>query len=166
MVDITSACSAVTLASRSAMSAKSRIERRRSDAACESNAVRKRLATAAMSPAMRPACAVSWPTSGRVAPGHRPPPAADASVSCWRTLGSSGGWSCEISVAAHSPNSDADAATTAGRGGSATSSYTRRSASTQLPEASRIASTRPTRTPRSTTGLPTPSPPTVRNRAV
>ena len=85
----------------------------------ESNAVCTRVATVAMSVAMRLACAVSWPMSGSVAPGQRvpPPPAARASAMSRRTLGSSGSSSSAYSDAAHSPNSDADAAITAGRGG-------------------------------------------------
>ena len=114
---ITPACSLVTCTRRSATWPKSRIERRSSLTAVESNAVCTRFATVAMSVAMRLACAVSWPMSGSVAPGQRVPPAARASARSRRTLGSSGSSSSEYSDAAHSPNSEADAAITAGRGG-------------------------------------------------
>src|SRR5256885_2393443 len=114
---ITSACSFVTFASRSAIWPKSLIEHRSSFTASESNAVWMRLETVAMSVAMRLALAVSWPLARSVAPGHLPPPPARAATSARRTLGSLGGGSREISVAAHSPNSDAEAATTAGAAG-------------------------------------------------
>ena len=62
--------------------------------------------------------------SGSVAPGHLPAPAARVSSRACRTFGSDGAGSREISVAAHSPNSDAGAATnlqsTLGRVDSAT----------------------------------------------
>ena len=73
-----------------------------------------RAETVPMSVAIRLAWAVSSPMSGSVAPGHFPPPAACASTRACRTLGSLGRGSLEISVAAHSPNSDAEAAITAG----------------------------------------------------
>ena len=76
-----------------------------------------RLDTVAMSVAMRLACAVSWPISGSVAPGHFPPPAACASAIACLMFGSFGSWSSGTSEAAHSPNSDAEAAMTAGLDG-------------------------------------------------
>ena len=111
---ITSACSLVTCTSRSAMRPKSLIERRSSFTASESNAVWIRFDTVAMSVAMRLACAVSWPMSGSVAPGHLPLPPACASAIACLMFGSFGSWSSETSEAAHSPNRDADAAITAG----------------------------------------------------
>ncbi len=150
----------------SAMPVKSRMASCSSNTACESSTDWMREEIVVMSDAIRLAWAVSWPMSGRVAPGQTPSPAASASSSCRRTLGSSGGSSSPTTAACHSPNNDREAAITAGRGGTAAPSYTCRSASTQSPSASRMVCTRPTRTPRSTTGFPTPSPPTVRNRAV
>ena len=88
--------------------------------ACESKALCTRAATVPISVAIRLACAVSWPMSGRVAPGHFPPPTAAASSNAWRMLGSTGGGSLEINVAAHSPNNDAEAAMTAGFAGGVT----------------------------------------------
>src|SRR2546428_14194496 len=96
---------------------KSLIEERSSSTASESNALWIRLETVAMSVAMRLAWAVSWPMSGRVAPGHLLPPAATASAIACRTLGSLGSWSSGTRLAAHSPNSDAEAAITAELGG-------------------------------------------------
>ena len=113
----TFACSFVTRAMRFATCPKSLIELRSSSTASESNALWIRLETVAMSVAMRLAWAVSWPMSGRVAPGHLLPPAATASAIACRTLGSLGSWSSGTRLAAHSPNSDADAAITAGLGG-------------------------------------------------
>src|SRR6266568_2982276 len=101
---ITSACSLVTCTSRSAMRPKSLIERRSSFTASESNAVWMRFDTVAMSVAMRLACAVSWPMSGSVAPGHLPLPPACASAIACLMFGSFGSWSSETSDAA-----DADA---------------------------------------------------------
>jgi len=40
--------------------------------------------------------------------GPLPPPTAAASSNAWRMLGSTGGGSLEINVAAHSPNNDAE----------------------------------------------------------
>ena len=54
---------------------------------------------------------------------------------------------------------------TAGLAGSSTPRSMLNSTSTHSSSASRMASTRPTFTPRRVTGAPTPSPPTVRNRA-
>ena len=81
-------------------------------------------------------------------------------------MGSLGSGSKETMFALHSPKRLAEAEITAGLPGSSTERSTVSSASTQSSGARRIASTRPTRTPRSVTGAPTPSPPTVRNRAV
>ena len=79
-----------------------------------------RVETVAMSVAMRLACAVNWPISGSVAPGHFPAPDVSASTRAWRTLGSLGSGSLEMSVAAHSPNREAEAAITAGFSGRVT----------------------------------------------
>ena len=68
-------------------------------------------------------------------------------------------------AAPHSPNRLADAEITAGLVGRSTPLSMLNSVSTQSFSTSRMASTRPTFTPRSVTGAPTPSPPTVRNRA-
>ncbi len=68
-------------------------------------------------------------------------------------------------VALHSPNRLAEAEMTAGLAGSSTFLSMLNSVSTHSSATSRIASTRPTRTPRSVTGAPTPRPPTVRKRA-
>jgi len=87
------------------------------------------------------------------------------SISAARTLGSSGSGSKGMMFAPHSPKRLLEVEITAGFRGSATLLSTVSSASTHSSFASRIASTRPTRTPRSVTGAPTPSPPTVRNRA-
>ncbi len=58
--------------------------------------------------------------SGSVAPGHFPPPTACASAMACRMLGSLGSCSSGTSDAAHSPNSDAEAAITAGLAGGCT----------------------------------------------
>ena len=87
----------------------------------ESNACPTRLVREAMSLAIRPACAVSWPMSGSVAPGQTGPGLV-ASASISRMLGSSCGSSREFTVSAHSPKSDALAAMAAGFLGSATPS--------------------------------------------
>ena len=68
-------------------------------------------------------------------------------------------------LALHSPNRLADAEMTAGLPGSSTPRSMLNSVSTHSFGARRMASTRPTLTPRSVTGAPTPSPPTVRKRA-
>ena len=68
-------------------------------------------------------------------------------------------------LALHSPNRLAEAEITAGLAGRATSLSMLNSVSTHSSWTRRMASTRPTLTPRSVTGAPTPSPPTVRKRA-
>ena len=68
-------------------------------------------------------------------------------------------------LALHSPKRLAEAETTAGFAGSSTSRSMLNSVSTHSFSTSRMASTRPTLTPRSVTGAPTPRPPTVRKRA-
>src|ERR1051325_11561681 len=114
---ITSACSFVTLTSLSATWPKSLIDRRSSTTASESKAVWIRFDTVAMSVAMRLAWGAGCPVSGRVAPGHLPLPAACASAIACRMFGSLGSCSSGTSDAAHSPNTDAEAAITAGGGG-------------------------------------------------
>ena len=134
--------------------------------ACESTASWTRAVTAAMSPAMREACAVSWPMSGSVAPGHEVPAPVRASARAFCTSGSAGARAESITAICHSPKREADTAMATARSGSSSGAVIRRSVSTQSSAARRIASTRPTFTPRSTTGSPTFTPPTVRKRAV
>ena len=59
--------------------------------------------------AIRPASAVSWPTSGSVAPGHGGPPGRAVSSSMALTFGSFCGWSRLAIVAVHSPKRLCDA---------------------------------------------------------
>src|SRR2546429_6618950 len=83
-----------------------------------------RFDTVAMSVARGLGCAVGWPVSGSVAPGHLPLPPACASAIACLMFGSFGSWSSETSEAAHSPNRDADAAITAGWEGGRSEEHT------------------------------------------
>ncbi len=118
----TVACRSVNRVRVSAICPKSRIDRCMSCTVWESKAAWIREETVAISVAIRAACAVSCPMSGRVAPGHASSPWRRASSSSRRTMGSSGGLSMLMISACHSPKSDADAAITPGLGGSRTSS--------------------------------------------
>ncbi len=107
-----------------------------------------------MSPAMRPACAVNWPMSGSVAPGHRSGPAAAASATCRRTSGSSVRFSRATTSTPQSPNSVVDEMIATGAGGNVQRPPTRKLTTTQCSPSSSTLSTRPIRTPRNRTGFP------------
>ena len=159
-------CASANVTSRREITARSFTLAWRFLSAVLSNAWPIRWVMSPTSPAMRLACAVSCPMSGRVAPGHASPPSMSDSTSAFRTIGSVGSGSNETMFALHSPKRLADAEMTAGLPGSSTVRSTVSSVSTHSSGARRIASTRPTRTPRRVTGAPTPRPPTVRKRAV